>query len=68
MKQRLLQHLFENCETGETCKNAQNAKMNMALSKQRRNAEDEVCCSAITNCIKIAAVMGSRESNDGLHF
>lgn len=49
-------------------KNAQNAKMNMALSKQRWNAEDEVCCSAFTNCIKIAGVMGSRESNDGLHF
>lgn len=51
-----------------TCKNAQNAKMNMALSKQRRNAEDEVCCRAFTNCIKIAGVMGSRGSSDGLHF
>lgn len=52
----------------QTRKNAQNAKMNMALSKQRMNAEDEVCCRAFTNCIKIAGVMGSRESNDGLHF
>lgn len=51
-----------------TRKYAQNAKMNMALSKQRRNAEDEVCCRAFTNCIKIAGVMESRESNDGLHF
>lgn len=51
-----------------TRKNAQNAKMNMALSKQRSNEEDEVCCRAFTNCIKIAGVMGSRESNDGLHF
>lgn len=51
-----------------TRKNAQNAKMNMALSKQQRNAEDEVCCRSFTNCIKIAGVMGIRESNDGLHF
>lgn len=51
-----------------TRKNAQNAKMNMALSKQQRNAEDEVCCRSFTNCIKIAGVMGIRKSNDGLHF
>lgn len=49
-------------------KSAQNAKINMALSKQRSNEGDEVCCRAFTNCIKIAGVMGSPESNDGLHF
>ena len=51
-----------------TRKNAQKAKMYIALNKIRKRLDEIVCCKALTSWVKIVGVIGSLASEEGLLF